>query len=152
MFGGEGKRPQNRTVDKIILERGDRPTYGEEGDAPVYQPFIDTPNEPHMGFSVFVRGGGRHGFFYHNIDNLDLTEIGGKEALVFTHRGKAVTIRGRGLHTVFNGIMEHTLYAIYEFYDVWGGDEPEGDIVDRIDVWSLEDMAHRSGHGIGGNA
>lgn len=142
IFGGD-KKP-NRTVEKIIRTRGEEPQQwvpdGDDVGAAAYAPYLATQGWPQMGFSVFTRGGGRHGFLYHNLENLDLIEKGGEEFLRFTHRGKAVSMRGRGLHGIFDAVMDHTLQAIYEFSDVWAAPEPDADIVDRIQIDSLEDM------------
>ena len=100
-------------------------------------------NLPQMGFSLYTRSDKRHGFFYHSIDNIDLFEDDDEdEYLRFTHRGKAVTMRGRGLHDVFDGIMDHTLQALYEYHDNWGARPDQGEaIIDRVQVDSLEGMA-----------
>lgn len=132
----------NRTVERIIRERGEKPAGGADSVAEIYEAYERTENMPHMGFSLFQRGGARHGFFYHSIDNLDLIEDRKHgEFLRFTHRGKAVTMRGRGLHDVFDAIMDHTLRALYEFDEVWEAPDAEACLIDRVQVDSLEDMA-----------
>ena len=139
----EGKR-SNRTVDRIFMERGERPFGSIKSETGVaeYRAFERIENLPQMGFSLFTRGDKRHGFFYHSIDNIDLYEDDDEdEFLTFTNRGKAVTMRGRGLHEVFDAIMDHTLQVLYEYHDGWNAPRPDAAIIDRVQVDSLEDMA-----------
>lgn len=140
----EGKR-SNRIVDRIILQRGKRSSERDRSGSqvPEYKAMERIENLPQMGFSLFTRGDKRHGFFYHSIDNIDLYEDDDEdEFLSFTHRGKAVTMRGRGLHEVFDAIMDHTLQTLYEYHNGW--DAPHGEtavMIDRVQVDSLEDMS-----------
>ncbi|NDW07828.1 hypothetical protein [Jiella pacifica] len=104
----------------------------------LYEPFIKTEGFPQMGFSIFCRGGQRHVFFYHNLDNLDLIEQGGDEFLRFTHRGKAVTMRGTCLHEVIEAVIAHTLQAIYEHDPaLYAPGAPNASVIDRIAVTAL---------------
>ena len=73
----EQQQPGRRGIDRIIRSRGETPTYGQEegaNDAQRYEAFLTTEGFPQMGFSVFCTNGQRHGFFYHNLDSIDLTE------------------------------------------------------------------------------
>lgn len=86
-------------ADRIIRSRGERPTHGRfdgGNDEHRYDAFVATEGFPQMGFSVFCANGKRHGFFYHNIDSLDLEEGQHGQYLRLTHRGKAMTLRGEG--------------------------------------------------------
>lgn len=100
-----------------------------------YEAYSITEGFPQMGFSVFCVNGTRHGFFYHSIDSLDLTEGKHGQYLKLTHRGKAMTLRGHGLHLLFQAIMDHTLMAVYEYaaklYPAPDDGEP---IIERIRV------------------
>lgn len=146
MIYGEDQ-PPNRTVEKIISERGSRPLGGDDAELHEYVAFERTGgNMPNAGFSLFQRGGKRHAFFYHNIANMDLTELGeDQEALFFTHQGKAVTIRGRGLHDVFDAIMEQKLQGLYEFHDVWDAPSQADPLIDRTEVTDIEKLAMQNG-------
>jgi hypothetical protein len=132
--------------ERIIRSRGERPSVDRRelppGDNEPYEAYTVTEGFPQMGFSVFCRSGNeerrRHGFLFHNLDNLDLIERGDDEYLTFTHRGKAVTMRGRDLHGLFEAILAHTLQAIYEFDDaIYAPLMAHEQIIDRIAVTAL---------------
>ena len=136
MTGMDEHRPG--IAEKIIRQRGGQPmTTRQDGgnDDTRYEAFSVTEGFPQMGFSVFCANGRRHGFFYHNIDSLDLDEGKHGQYLRLTHRGKAMTLRGRGMHELFQAIMDHTLQAVYEFtdeiYPAVRSDEP---LIERIRV------------------
>lgn len=105
--------------DRIIRSRGEVPLNERReppgGEFEHYEAYRRTDGFPQMGFSIFTRSGTRHAFFYHNMDNLDLVEKGEDEFVNFTHRGKAVTMRGRDLHGLVEAILAHTLQAVYEY-------------------------------------
>lgn len=67
-----------------------------------------------MGFAVYRANGDMDGFLYHNLDNLALRRVSGVEFLTFTHRGKAVTMQGKGLKAVMQVIMAHTAMEMFE--------------------------------------
>lgn len=130
-------------AERIIRARGATPTFGTaamENDATRYAAFIATHGFPHMGFSLFCRNGQRHGFLYHNLDNLDLFERSHGQYLRFTHRGKAVTMRGRLLHGLFDTAMEHTLQAVYEYNEAhWPMPREQETLIDRVEITSLRE-------------
>lgn len=108
----------NRVAERIIRSRGEVPSAfraQEEASEPPYVAALVTEGFPQMGFSLFCKDGSRHGFLYHNLENIDLCDGEHGSYLRFTHRGKAATLRGRHLHEAFQAIMEHTLQAFYEF-------------------------------------
>ena len=125
-------------AERIIRARGETPTHGRpEGanDAQRYQAFVMTEGFPQMGFSVFCTNGQRHGFFYHNIDSLDLAEGKHGQYVKLTHRGKAMTMRGRGLHELFQAIMDHTLQAAYEFSEaLYPATDENAPVIERVRV------------------
>lgn len=133
--------PHSRVAGNIIRSRGGVPrAYRSDGgnDAMAYQAAIISDGFPHMGFSVFCADGSRHGFLYHNLENLELKDGDHGSYLKLTHRGKAATLRGKHLHEMFQAIMEHTLQAIYEFdpnaYPDVQTDDPIIDWVSIVDV------------------
>lgn len=141
--------PRSRKVDEIIRSRGEIPSeFRPDGgnDEYRYQAAIVTIGFPQMGFSVFCNNGQRHGFFYHNLENLDLVEGQHGAYLRFTHRGKAATLRGANLHDMFQAIMDHTLQAIYEYseaiYPPVADDEP---VITRIRIDDLNAKVQRAG-------
>lgn len=128
--------------ERIIRSRGEVP--GQErrdmptGDGEPYEAYAKTEGFPQMGFSVFCRNRQRHVFFYHNMDNLDLVEQGDDEFVRFTHRGKAVTMRGRDLHGLVEAVIAHTLQAIYEYDEAIYDPIQRGErVIDRIAVTTL---------------
>ncbi|QBF30065.1 hypothetical protein CFI11_02360 [Thalassococcus sp. S3] len=79
---------------------------------------------------------------YHNLENLDLKEGDYGSYLKLTHRGKAVTLRGAHLHEMFQGIMEHTLQAVYEFDPSAYPDLSEGEpVVDWVIIGDINTEA-----------
>lgn len=85
-----------------------------------------------MGFALHRASGDMDGFLYHNLDNLALRRTSGAEFLTFTHRGKAVTMQGRGLKAVMQAIMAHTLMELYEHDGkVVAMDAP---VIERVEV------------------
>lgn len=85
-----------------------------------------------MGFALHRANGDMDGFLFHNLDNLALRRAGGAEFLTFTHRGKAVTMQGRGLKAIMQAIMAHTLMELYEHDGkVVGMDAP---VIQRVEV------------------
>ena len=135
----EEAAPHNRKVQQILRKHGDVPLVQPvEGDTPDYVAALIADEFPHLGFSVFCTNGGRHGFFFHNLENLDLTDSGTAELMRFTHRGKAVTLRGQRLHEVFQAIMENRLQALYEHHaELYPKPAPDAPIIDRIQVHDL---------------
>lgn len=128
--------------DRIIRSRGEVPSNDRReipvGEQHAYEAYAKTEGFPQMGFSLFCRNGERHVFFYHNMDNLDLIEQGEDQYVRFTHRGKAVTMRGRDLHGLIEAVIAHTLQAIYEFDDELYAPLPTtARIVDRVAVTTL---------------
>lgn len=128
--------PQSQTVKRILRTRGDVPASKDK--SPSYVASELTAGHPQMGFSVCCANGDRHGFFFHNLDNLQLVERDYAEILSFTHRGKAVTLRGQKLHEAFQGIMDHTLQKLCE-YRANHDPEPilDAPIIDRVKVDDL---------------
>lgn len=89
-----------------------------------------------MGFALYRATGDMDGFLYHNLDNLALRRTSGAEFLTFTHRGKAVTMQGRGLKAVMQAIMAHTLMELYELDGkVVGMDAP---VIERVQVTEVQ--------------
>lgn len=129
-----------KPYERIIRSRGEVPTHDRAatmptGDLEAYEAYTKTDGFPQMGFSLFCRNRQRHAFFYHNMDNLDLVEQGEDEFVRFTHRGKAVTLRGRDLHGLIEAILAHTLQAIYEYDETLYAPLAEGArIIDRTAV------------------
>lgn len=122
--------PHNRVTDRIIRSRGEIPSSQrtDGGNDPyAYQAAIYTEGFPQMAFSLFCTSGKRHVFFYHNIDNLDLTDGKHGSYITMSHRGKVATLQGRHLHDLLNGITEHTLQAVYEFDPKSYTAPPEGE-------------------------
>jgi hypothetical protein len=136
---------RNRVAEQIIRAKGGLPMSVRDdrgNDAQRYEAFVVTEGFPMMGFSVFCANGKRHGFFYHNIDSLDLEEGKHGEYLRMTHRGKAVTLRGRGLHPLFQGIMDHTLQAVYEFSEaLYPAPDRSAPVIERIRVDDISGIA-----------
>lgn len=136
--GHDENTPRSKVADRIIRSRGHMPTgprVDGGNDALDYHAALITEGFPQMGFSVFCNNGQRHGFFYHNLENLELNDREHGTYLRFTHRGKAATLRGDNLHEMFQAIMEHTLQAIYEYsaevYPALAGSDP---IITRIRI------------------
>lgn len=145
----EDDAPRNRVADRIIRSRGETPSaHRADGgnDDHAYQAAILTEGFPQMGFSIFCASGKRHAFFYHNLDNLDQTDGKHGSYISLSHRGKVATLRGHHLHEMFNGIMEHTLQAIYEFDPAAYPEPPEGEpIVDFIRVTDINPKPPKEG-------
>lgn len=132
-----------KPYERIIRSRGEVPMHERQeppsGEFEEYAAFRSTEGFPQMGFSLFCQNRERHVFFYHNLDNLDLIERGDDEFVRFTHRGKAVTMRGHDLHGLVEAIIAHTLQAIYEFDDAIYSPIQRGEqVIDRVEVTSLE--------------
>ena len=118
-------------IDEILRKRGHEPSRPDSGD---YTGFTDSGGHPQMGFSLVRADGSVDGFFYHNLDNLDLRAVRGAEYLNFTHRGKAVTLQGVNLKPLFMAMMNHTLTTITE-YDTRVADAGiSGTVVTRVAV------------------
>ena len=123
----------SKTLNRILGASNKLP---EESDD--YKPLVMTGGRPCMGFSIIQRGGNMSAYLYHSLDNLVThPSVDGQELLAFTHRGTAITIRGRNLRKVLRAIMSHTLQEIWE-QD--GRTPPEGDdypTIERIAVTHL---------------
>jgi hypothetical protein len=85
----------------------------DEDDASRYRSIV-THSRPQMGFAITRANGDMDGFLYHNLDNLHFEMRGAAEFLSFTHRGKAVTIQGKGMRAIFQAILRHTLAELNE--------------------------------------
>lgn len=110
----ELRRPTNPRIRSILEQRGHvrEPQNGE------YQACVENQSKPEMGFFIETRSGEVHGFMYHNVDNLAFKPVAGRhawEVLSFSHRGKAVTMRGQGLKRVFQSLMAHRVKSLHEF-------------------------------------
>ncbi len=123
----------SKTLNRILGTSNKLPEESED-----YKPLVMTGGRPCMGFSIIQSDGNMSAFLYHSLDNLVThPSIDGQELLAFTHRGTAVTIRGRNLRKVLRAIMSHTLQEIWE-QD--GRPLPEGDdypTVEKIAVTHL---------------
>jgi hypothetical protein len=96
-----------------------------------------------MGFALHRANGDMDGFLFHNLDNLALRRAGGAEFLTFTHRGKAVTMQGRGLKAIMQAIMAHTLMELYEHDGkVVAMDAP---VIQRVEVTMSDKAAGKGG-------
>ena len=118
-------------IDDILRKRGREPRRENDG---AYAGFLESGGHPQMGFALRRASGATDGFFYHNLDNIDLRVIRGVEYLSFTHRGKAGTLQGVRLDAIFQALMAHTLTHIIELDD---RDAPQADdaiIVTRVAV------------------
>jgi hypothetical protein len=95
-----------------LLSVGARP----DADAPAeYRSYVENGGaRPQMGFAVMLATGEMHGFFYHNIDSLQLVTRNGTEFLLFTHRGKAITIQGTKLQVILKAITRQSCMEINE--------------------------------------
>lgn len=127
------ERGGNSTVERILATRGHvRPP--PEG----YVAFRDSGGHPQMGFSLHRRNGDIDGFMYHNIDNISVRSRAGEDFLSFTHRGKAVTLKGVGLEALYQSLMAHTLMVATESPDraAIGGADCR---IDRVLVTVLSD-------------
>lgn len=115
---------------RILHERGYQPPAPAETEY-VYAAFHISAGYPEMAFSVECANGDRHAIFYHNIDNLKSHEGAHGEYIAFTHRGKAITIRGCGLEAAYDAILQHRLQRVTEVAD---SDEMKAGepVVDRI--------------------
>lgn len=134
--------------ERIIRSRGEVPSQEKPamptGELEAYEAYAKTEGFPQMGFSIFCRNRQRHVFFYHNMDNLDLVEQGEDEYVRFTHRGKAVTMRGRDLHGLIEAIIAHTLQAIYEFDPaIYAPLQDGARVIDRIAVTLVTEEGQR---------
>lgn len=110
----ELRRPTNPRIQSILEQRG----HVRESQAGEYQACVENQSKPEMGFFIETRSGEVHGFMYHNVDNLAFKPVAGKlawEVLSFSHRGKAVTMRGHGLKRVFQSLMAHRVKSLHEF-------------------------------------
>lgn len=128
--------------ERIIQERGHQPTGGGDdggNEEPVYAAMQDSGGHPQMGFTLIQQDGNVHAFLYHNLDNLDRIIARDGEYLNFTHRGKAVTLRGSGLLALLNAMISHTLISLHEhdgamaYYD----GEP---VIERAKVTNLNTL------------
>lgn len=101
-------------IDEILRTRGKVPnTAARQTDQ--YQGMIESGGHPQMGFTLKQAHGPVDGFLYHNLDNLEIRQIGEAEYLSFTHRGKAVTLQGQYLETILLAIMNHTLIRLVQY-------------------------------------
>lgn len=125
--------------ERILQQRGHAPTAGASGaEDGVYQAIVDSGGHPQMGFTVHLKTDDVHVFLYHNLDNIDLKRSGTTGFLNFTHRGKAVTLRGTGLDGAVSAMLAHTLTALHEH----DGQMPyaEGEpVIDRVLVTTLNE-------------
>jgi hypothetical protein len=100
----------SNTINRI-LGTGTRPTIEEPAE---YRAFVDSGGRPQMGFSITRANGDMDGFLYHLLDNLNCQTRNGEEFVSFSHRGKAVTMQGIGMRSIFRAMMRHTLMEIHE--------------------------------------
>ncbi len=139
----------SRISDHIIRSRGELPqrdkiAASDANDEERYSAYT-LDSFPRMGFSVFCRNGDRHSFYFHNIDNSSLRDVSDYQLMSLSHRGKVVSLRGRDLHGIIEGLEAHTLQAIYEYDEAyWPAVEEGGRIVDRIAVTELAPPGKKS--------
>lgn len=102
-----------KPFQRIIRERGGQPGEGDGGNDD-YVPFEATGGYPEIGFALYKANGDIHMFLNHNLDNIHLLRRTDWQFLQFTHRGKAVTLKGHQLEELATHMMRNTLQAIHE--------------------------------------
>ena len=102
-----------KPFERIIRERGGRDDV-EQRSNDGYTPFDWSGGHPQVGFALYLANGDIHMFMNHNLDNIHLIRGDGWQLLQFTHRGKAVTLKGHKLEDIATCMMQNTLQAIYE--------------------------------------
>lgn len=127
-----------RTIDRILASRG---ALNKRETDEAYAAFQDSGGQPQMGFSIHRRGGDMDGFLYHNIDNVSLRTRRGSAYLSFTHRGKAVTLKGIGLEAIYQALMAHTLVHIFEHPERALAPDGEAPRVDRVLISLISEKA-----------
>lgn len=84
----------------------------------VYQgAILDLAGLPTMGFTLHKADGRLDMFYYHSVQDVDLTQDEHGEYLNWTHGNKAVTLRGRNLDQVIEALLAHTLISLHQFDD-----------------------------------
>ncbi|MEO1420045.1 MAG: hypothetical protein AAFU66_03715 [Pseudomonadota bacterium] len=114
-----------KPYERILRQhRGNSPQVDAPAPSAEYAAYHDSGGHPQMGFTLYCANGEVHGFLYHNLDNMRLVPGDNWQHLQFTHRGVAVTLKGLQLEPLFQGIMRHSLEAVF----VQRTDEkPDGD-------------------------
>lgn len=108
------RRPS--AIDRILHSRGlfEEPSTASAEEGREERAFIDSGGKPQMAFSVELANGEIHGFQYFNIDNLKYTPTKSGDHLSFDHRGKVVTVSGRGLKPMLNALVRQSLVIMNE--------------------------------------
>ena len=117
-------------LDRVSpIDNAEHYSHSEEG-------YIKYASSPQMGFTIKRKNGAIDAFFYHSIDNLDISIIRDIEHLTFTHRRKMIVIQGKNMGSLLTRMLEHIVSSISDTTDAAPGcDEP---IVDAILIGSVE--------------
>lgn len=134
---------RSRAVDRILNSRGGLPqarvaSAPEVNDVEKHRSFVISGGKPQMAFSIVLESGEMHGFQYFNIDDLKFAPANSGQFLTFHHRGKVVVIKGRNLEPVFNGLIQHTLVALYEGGNDGAAPEMADTVIERLEVTNLK--------------
>jgi hypothetical protein len=116
-----------------------------------YKAFQINPGMPRMGFSlgVYYRGANgvsvqSHGILFHDVKKPKWKTVEGMEYLSFCHAGEAYTLRGRGLHELYIGLMECTVQSALEFEpSVFGKPATGSPFIDRVLVTDLAEIVRK---------
>ncbi|MEM1154440.1 MAG: hypothetical protein AAGI44_09875 [Pseudomonadota bacterium] len=99
---------------------------GSAGDGPldedgVYRPTISEGGFSSMGFEIVRKDGARDLFFYPSMGDVTYTKDAFAEYIYFSHRTKAVILKGMNLVDILDKLKRHTLTTLFQYPD---GDVP----------------------------
>lgn len=120
--------------ERILYEHGDVPTGGE--DENLYRAYVESGGHPQVSFILCTREDEMHLFQYSHFDNAEWKKLNGQEYMYFTHRGKAVTMRGHKLSEIILALQEYRVKSLHEYDDTLGRYEKDP-LIERVHITSL---------------
>lgn len=130
--------------ERILHEHGTMPTGGES--EPLYRAYVDSGGHPQVSFILCTREDEMHLFQYSHFDNAEWKKLNGREYMYFTHRGKAVTMRGWKLSEIILALQEYRVKSLHE-YDGTLGRYENDPLIERVSIVSLNTPPDYEGMG-----
>ena len=120
--------------ERILHQHGMTPTGGDS--EPVYRAYVDSGGYPQVSFILCTREDEMHLFQYSHFDNAEWKKLNGREYMYFTHRGKAVTMRGQKLSEIILALQEYRVKSLHEYDGTLGRYENDA-MIERVSIVSL---------------
>lgn len=140
LLEGKAEQPSSKvtppSAPALAAPQPVAPARAQEDDAEPdgYRPYVI--RGPRPSFSVVEASGKRHGFAYHNLRHPKHEVHHGSEFLSFLSDGCEVIMQGKGLLTIYHGMLRHTLWEMraHDGQQPHADEKQKGTAITRLEV------------------